>query len=68
MMDPENKPNNTTETENLSDGKLENISGGKRESLDGMFYCPKENSDYQFEKDDQFEKELTPCFPKSKPW
>ena len=28
MMDTENKPNKTAETEALSDEKLENISGG----------------------------------------
>ena len=62
MMDPENKPNNTTETENLSDGKLENISGGHIKISYDVMPSPDENSDYQFEK------ELTPCFPKINPW
>ena len=66
MMDPENKPNNTTETENPSDEKLESISGGKSESLDEFFPRPDENYGYQLENNDL--SKLTPCFPKINPW
>ena len=49
MMDPENKPNNTTETENLSDEKLENISGGKYKITYDVMPRPDKNFDCQLE-------------------